>query len=424
MYKKKITVFTLTSCILLAFFMTSCTNNANTNDSKKMTGSDNHKIFLDVKESDWYYPNIEYVRDKGLMQGTSDTTFTPEAPTTRGMLVTVLWRLDGEPIGNKPAFSDISDDAYYYNAIAWASQNGIVSGYSENTFAPNDNITREQLAAVLYRYSEYKNYDTSQEAELSKYKDASLISDYAIQAMQWANSNQIITGTSEDMLEPGGYALRGQIAAILNRFCSTFIQAQSTDESQYIATSLPSGNENDKTTMNPVSNGTDNENDKATGGVGNSSQSGMASDVSQSQDNSNTPLITIEEVSAKPGDEISIDIRIDHNPGVLGMALTAHFDETQLKLLNVETGEVFKDVLDFTSSKELGDGVKFLWDGIDIADSDIKDGVILNMQFKVNDYAKAGKYPITIEYFDGDIVDKNLASITPEIINGYITIVK
>lgn len=391
------------SALLIATGVSLCAGFANDN-SKAFQKPE--QSFSDVQETDWFYDDVGYASGKGLMQGTSDTLFAPGNPTTRGMLVTILWRLDGEPVESGNAFLDVASDAYYYDAVAWASKCGIVNGYSDTIFSPNDNITREQLASILYRYAEYKKYDISKTSELSEYTDKNKISDYAVSAMQWANANGIITGTSDNTLSPQGNALRGQIAAILKRFCEQVIPLNFDEKTnpEQAETEPP---QNDKTTE---------ENNHISG----SSSSGNSSDLSES--NNDYPLISINDVSAKAGDEIQVSITLKNNPGILGMALATYYDEANLTLQSVENGEAFKDVLDLTISQTLASGSRFLWDGIDISENDIKDGTVLIMNFKINSDAKAGKYPITLKYSDGDIVDKNLTSVSPQIENGYITI--
>ena len=145
--------------------------------------------FTDVSENDWFFESVKYANENGLMGGTTNTSFAPNEPLTRGMLVTILYRADGEPAVNKSIpFSDVDADAYYANATIWAQQNGIVNGVTENAFAPDDNITREQIAAIMFRYAKYKGYDVSvgESTNILSYTDAESISEYAIFAMQWA----------------------------------------------------------------------------------------------------------------------------------------------------------------------------------------------------------------------------------------------
>ena len=176
--------------------------------------------FADVAADAWYADAVQYVYENGMMSGTSETTFSPDLTTTRGMIVTILYRLENEPtVTGTTAFTDVAADQYYANAVAWAAQNGIVSGIDATTFAPNNAITREQMAAILYRYAQFKGYDVSVKADLSVYTDAAQVSTYATDAMAWANGAQLITGTSQTTLTPAGNATRAQVATILMRFC-------------------------------------------------------------------------------------------------------------------------------------------------------------------------------------------------------------
>lgn len=175
--------------------------------------------FSDVNEGDWFYAPVAYVYENGLMNGTSATTFAPNEATSRGMLVTMLWRLEGQPAAQKASFSDISVDDYYATAVAWANENGIVTGVDEAIFAPKSAITREQFAAIMYRYAQYKGMDTSAHADLSSYTDNTSISAYAREALSWANATGLINGMSTTELAPQAQATRAQTVAILWRWC-------------------------------------------------------------------------------------------------------------------------------------------------------------------------------------------------------------
>lgn len=179
--------------------------------------------FADVAADAWYADAVQYVYENGMMSGTSETTFSPDVTTTRGMIVTILYRLEGSPdLSNENLgypYADVDANAYYADAVYWARQNGIVSGMSAEQFAPNNAITREQMAAILYRYAQFKGYDVSAKADLSVYTDAAQVSTYATDAMAWANGAQLITGTSQATLTPAGNATRAQVATILMRFC-------------------------------------------------------------------------------------------------------------------------------------------------------------------------------------------------------------
>lgn len=175
--------------------------------------------FRDVSKRDWYYDDVVYVYRKGYMDGMSSTRFGGELNTTRGQIVTILWRLTGEPRATKRnPFTDVSSSQYYYDAISWAYDAGVVDGFDARTFKPDQNVTREQLAAILYRYAEYMNLSTSGSAYLAKYRDADKIANWAYDAMAWANYRGLINGTSATRIDPKGYATRAQIAAILHRF--------------------------------------------------------------------------------------------------------------------------------------------------------------------------------------------------------------
>lgn len=176
--------------------------------------------FKDVKESDWFYGDVAYVAAKSLVSGSSATTFAPHANTNRGMIVTILYRLEGEPaVTGTNLFDDVPGGRYYEKAILWAAGNKIVEGYGNGKFGPDDDITREQLAAILYRYAQYKGYDVSvgENTNLLSYHDALTVSEYTIPAMQWACGAGLIQGDNGNLM-PRGNAERCQAAAILHRF--------------------------------------------------------------------------------------------------------------------------------------------------------------------------------------------------------------
>ncbi len=175
--------------------------------------------FVDLNPDYWYAEGIEYVLSHGMMNGTSETTFEPDTVTTRSMLVTILYRLDGSPKTGEAGFGDVTGNTWYSAAVAWAKDNGIVIGYENGNFGPNDVVTREQTATILYRYAAYKNYSRSDLADLGGYADAGSISLYAQDAMRWANAKGLIKGTTSTTLTPGGEASRAEIATMLMRFC-------------------------------------------------------------------------------------------------------------------------------------------------------------------------------------------------------------
>lgn len=187
----------------------------------KATETPSKTKFNDVSANDWFASAVDYVTGKGMMNGTADNTFSPKANTTRGMVVTVLYRLENQPSTSAASFTDVASGAYYANAVAWANANGIVSGYGSGKFGPNDKVTREQLAAILYRYAQYKKYDVSvgEDTNILSYNDAQSISTYAIPAIQWACGAGVVTGKSGSKLDSKGNATRAEVAAMLMRFC-------------------------------------------------------------------------------------------------------------------------------------------------------------------------------------------------------------
>ena len=174
--------------------------------------------FVDVTPTDWFYDAVQYVFEKGLMLGVSDTEFGPNLSTTRGMIVTILYRMEGEPETAAAPFTDVEPGLWYSNAIGWGAANDIVNGYGDGRFGPNDQITREQMAAIFYRYAQYKGYDVTARADLSGYADADQISEYAVEAMQWAVGVKLVNGLTADTLVPKGQATRAQVATMLMRF--------------------------------------------------------------------------------------------------------------------------------------------------------------------------------------------------------------
>lgn len=173
--------------------------------------------FIDVAKSDWFYDNVYYVYKNNLMKGTSETTFAPYSNTTRAMIVTILHRLEGTPKAGANPFTDVAEGSYYYDAVAWASENKIVSGYGDDKFGPENPITREQMALILMNYAKFKGYDVSAKADISKFDDGANVSDWAKDAMSWANAKGLIQGDANKLM-PAGNATRAQVAAILNRF--------------------------------------------------------------------------------------------------------------------------------------------------------------------------------------------------------------
>ena len=192
------------------------TNEAETKEEEKAF----ENPFGDVKESDWYYNTVKYAVENGIMNGVEDGKFAPSGTLTRAMLVTILYRVEGSPrVSSDSKFSDVKDSDWYGVPVIWASENGIVNGVSETEFAPNANITREQIATIIYRYAKAKEFDvTLGGMAVREYADYETISSWAGEAMQWAVNAKLINGKTETTVNPLDNATRAEAATIVMRF--------------------------------------------------------------------------------------------------------------------------------------------------------------------------------------------------------------
>lgn len=181
--------------------------------------TDNSRDFEDVSSGSWYYDAVGFVSSRELFNGISDSEFGPGFAVSRAMIVTALWRLENNPQAGSSTFTDVEENSYYAQAVAWAQENGIVTGISETEFAPDSVVTREQMTAILYRDAARKGADVTASSDLSGYRDTDQISSYAVSAMQWAHASGLIRGISDIMMDPDGESSRAQTAAILMRFC-------------------------------------------------------------------------------------------------------------------------------------------------------------------------------------------------------------
>ena len=362
--------------------------------------------FSDVKETDWFFQSVQYVCAHGIMKGSSGYSFAPQDKTTRGMIVTMLYRYDGSPVvsGQCP-FGDVAAGKYYRKAVIWAAENQIVGGLGGDRFGPDEPVTREQLAAILYRYANYKGYDTQRSVELAKFADRDDVGSYAVNAVKWAVADGLLSGVSATELQPKGFAIRAQVAAILMRFC------------EGTASGEPAAASDEK----------EQENTKPAGSSG-STESGDKADSGESTEKPDVPAqsgfgLSVESVKASAGDKlVTVRISVKDNPGILGMRFSVSYDESVLTLTGALNGDAVSRILTLTKAKTLCSGCNFVWDGIEIDTEDVKDGTVLELQFRVSDSAAAGNYPITIRYNSGDIVDNDLQKLSPYIQNGYISI--
>ena len=179
--------------------------------------------FDDVKEGEWYYNAVKYVYENNIIKGYNDTKFGPNDKITRGQFVTVLYRMEGEPsISGKTKFKDVQDTSkFYYKAVKWAEDKKVISGYDNGNFGPEDKITREQLAVILYKYAKYKRKDVSATNNLSKFADTNKISSWATLQVKWAVGAGVITGNNvtPPTLNPKGYATRAEASAMIEKYC-------------------------------------------------------------------------------------------------------------------------------------------------------------------------------------------------------------
>lgn len=184
----------------------------------------NTHVFTDVAAGDWFNDAVAYVYTKGLMLGTSSTKFSPLETMNRGMIVTMLYRLEGEPGGGGYNFSDVPGGVWYSDAVAWAADKGIVNGYGEGRFGPEDRLTREQSAEILYRYAKYKGYDVSAAADFSGFSDGGKVSAWANESMRWAVGAGLLKGKGNGILDPNGFILRAEAATVFERLLETAAQ--------------------------------------------------------------------------------------------------------------------------------------------------------------------------------------------------------
>ena len=403
--KKRILSLIIVSSVIIGILVTAYAVNGGDELDVSTSTSAADRNFYDVINSDWFFDDVKYVSENGLMNGTSASTFEPNGTTTRSMIVTVLWRLEGMPDVAGSTFEDVEEGQYYSNAIGWAAANSIVAGYGDGTFGPLDYITREQMAAVLYRYAAYKGYDISARTNLSGFEDVNEISEYAVEYMEWANAEGLITGTSHETLSPKGNALRSQVAAILKRFCENIAYDESANDS-----ANAENTENYKEPENSENLKGDENKENSYGSHGYIGTSFA---------------IIVEDATAVPGDkEVVVPVLIENNPGVLGMILSVSYDETVMSMTSATNGEAVSEVLTLTQGNSLNTGCIFVWDGLEISPSEIKDGTILLMKFNIANNAPGGNYQIVIVCDEGDIVDNELYAVSPTIKNGYITIKK
>ena len=181
--------------------------------------------FKDTANNAWWHDGIHYCVQQGLMNGVASDQFAPNGTTTRAMIVTILWRMEGSPATSYGmSFTDVPAGQWYTEAIRWAQSTGVVTGYDAKTFGPNDNVTREQLAAILYRYTAHKGGDVSKRSTLAQFTDVNQISSWALENIQWANAVGMVNGRTDTTIVPKGNATRAEAASMIQRFCQNVLK--------------------------------------------------------------------------------------------------------------------------------------------------------------------------------------------------------
>lgn len=193
-------------------------NNNEPEDVTSQKEVDEFLGFEDVLKSDWFYESVKFVKRNNLMSGTSQTQFAPNTNLTRGMLVTILYRIENNPQCGEPEFLDVEKNLWYSSGVAWAAENGIVNGIGNGLFGPNNNITREQIAVILYNYTKFNKIELVNGDDLRMFIDKSEVSSWAIDGVQWAVAKKLISGKGDGILDPKGNATRAEIATILKRY--------------------------------------------------------------------------------------------------------------------------------------------------------------------------------------------------------------
>jgi len=369
------------------------------------------KKFADVPEHEWFAESVAYVNAKGLMNGVSATKFDPKASITRGMIVTIIYRLAGSPqVNTTQPFEDVKLASYYSAPIAWAYENGVVNGYSKDVFAPDKEITREQLSVILHRYAQKQGVvvrNGLEKESLSAFKDNDKISGYAEEALAWASMNGLLQGVTATTLAPQGKATRAQAATIIMRFDKLLAQFAESSVSPNEPDNEHQGNNKTDHDAKDDHDANAGEWDDVSGGAGKDSTA------------FEKPTIAMDNVFAKAGERIEVKVSIHKNPGILGAILNVAFDE-KLVLVDAAEGSAFSE-LTMTKPGRYITNCNFLWDGLDKTAK--KDGEIMTLVFAVSDEAKPGdKMRISCSYLPGDIVGENFEMVDLSVIGGMITI--
>ena len=385
---------------------------------------DSEQVFSDVPDDSWFAEGVGYVYQKKLMNGTADGIFSPDLNITRGMTVTIIYRFAGSPeVDGNTDFSDVPSDAYYSVPVAWAVSEGIVNGYDDGTFKPDNEITREQLAVIIRRYASSLKFDgkSSDNAQIRDYSDYNKISSYAVEAMGWVFVNDLIKGTSDSSLEPFGNATRAQAATVFMRL-DRLLKADDTasDEPE----TAPTDSKDDKLETKPDDSKDDEPETKPDDPKDVEPETEPDDPKDDKPVTVDKPSFVVGSVTVKAGQTlVEVPVEVVNNPGILGMTLKIEYNDKVLTLVGADIGDAL-DMLTSQAPKKYKDGCNFVWYGEAIQERDIKDGDILILEFEVASDAKNGEYPVTVTYSDGDIINNDLESLTLDIIAGKVTVEK
>ena len=404
--------------------------------------------FTDVPKKEWYAGSVEYVYENGLMNGVTETTFEPETHVTRGMIVTIIYRLENSPeVDGELQFSDVNKTYYYAEPIVWASENKIVNGYDEDTFAPEDKITREQFATILYRYADYKGYDVSYDENvaerLEKYADSALISDYARDTMSWANDSELITGVTTETLEPQGIATRAQAATIFMRFNKILEKMEEdavSDEENDVEKPVEpekdeDEDEDDKPNKPPKKENStldkddnDEDEDKNNGNDGNKNDddknnnqdndenAGEWDDVKDNQieeDEITSATIYVDSAVAEE-EYVTVVISVKNNPGIASLKFDVEYDDESLKLVSLDFDSQWGDYITAPTPYKNPQAVNLISPFKNIT----KNGRLATLRFQILDVSYSKK--ITIKCDKNNIFNSNFNEVKFDVINGTI----
>ncbi|MBR0249159.1 MAG: S-layer homology domain-containing protein [Synergistaceae bacterium] len=345
--------------------------------------ADGKHNYFDVTGDEWYSDYINYMDEHLIMDGISDTLFSPDAPSKRYVIVEAFYRIDNEPIvSSNSDFIDVKHTDSYYNAVLWASENGIIKGYGDGRFGPNDDVTREQLVSIAYRYCKYKALHIKGQNDLQDFVDKDSVSAFAIESMKWAVANTIIIGEPGKILNPKGNVLRCQTAAILHRLINEYELIGNSEIIKVVGTEQANENRN----YEAIDDG--------------------------------TPMLIVSSATANRGEVATVTIALKNNPGIASIGLSVAFDKALVLkdvTYNTQIGGEFFD----KPSAELNP-VKLIW--LSPFENNYEDWIFATLDYYVPDDTVKGKYKISISYDPEDIFDLSERNVNIQTISGYISV--